>query len=77
MFHIKRDPWNHLKRGGDKVKKLVVERNDIGTLTTLAVTTVRLVTKRGCSLEDYRTIREMVKRRLSKIMEKIDRELNR
>ena len=45
MFHIKRDPWNHLKRGGDKVKKLVVERNDIGTLTTLAVTTVRLVTK--------------------------------
>ena len=49
---------------------------DIGMLTSHAIVTVRFETGR-CSLEDLSTIREMVKRRLPKIVEKIERELHR
>lgn len=51
--------------------------NDIGQLTALAVTTIRLATAYRFSIEDYETIREMVKQRLPKIIEKIERELGR
>ena len=51
--------------------------NDIGMLTALAVTTIRVEMHRGFSPEDYNTIRGMVKRRLPKIVEKIERELHR
>ena len=51
--------------------------NDIGQLTALAVTTIRLATGYRFSIEDYKTIREMVKQRLPKIVEKIERELGR
>jgi hypothetical protein len=51
--------------------------NDIGHLTALATTTIRLATGHRFSMEDYKTIREMVKRRLPEIVEKIERELGR
>ena len=51
--------------------------HDLGMLAAFAVSTLSMFTPRGCSEEDFRAIREMLKRRLPEIVEKIERELGR